>query len=1601
MTTFRQLLDLFEDSAKTRAAKGRRFEVFCESYFRVDPLWAERFDHVWSWSDWPGRDGRSDTGVDLVAREAGTGNLVAIQCKFYSPDATLDWRHVSTFVGMLGQPDFASGMLVSTAGSESGNVHSNLARNAKDVVIWRVDDFEDSRVDWDHFHIDEPNQLNLRDPKRLRSHQEKAIADVEEGLLVHKRGQLLMACGTGKTFTSLRLAESTVGPGGSVLFLVPSINLLSQAVKAWANDATIPLATFAVCSDNKAGQRSRDEDMNANDLAFPASTNPESLLDAMSARTSDKKMTAIFSTYQSIDVIGACQAAGLGEFDLIICDEAHRTTGAFTDADDQSTFTKVHQNNHVASSKRLYMTATPRVYGDQTKARAAEQDVIVASMDDETTFGPVFHELPFGEAVAQELLTDYKVLVLAVNEDAVSGAFQRQLSTGDGELALDDVARIIGCWHGLSKRGPQFDVDNIPMRRAVAFSSTIKQSKAFAKAFPDIVNEALEDRRDSNAVKIETDHVDGTTNVKVRSEAIAWLEEPPGQRVCRVLSNAKCLTEGVDVPALDAVLFLQPRKSIVDVVQAVGRVMRLSEGKEFGYVILPIGVPAGVPPEQALKDNKKYQVVWQVLQALRSHDERLAAEINKIDINKTSSKVEVIGIGINGGDGSDDPGVTTTTELPAAAQLSLPDLEEWRDALYARIVEKVGDRRYMETWAADISSIAAAQETRIRALLDHHEQNSAAAERFDTFLTALRNNLNDSVTRDDAIGMLSQHLITRPVFEALFGGSEFTTQNPVSQVMQAMIDTLDTANLGTETATLEGFYNHIRMLIGGIDTAEGRQRVITELYEKFFKKALPKAAGSLGVVYTPIEIVDFISRAVNQALQRHFNGATISDEGVHILDPFTGTGTFITRLIQTGLITSDALPRKYATELHCNEIILLAYYIAAINIETAFHGRRSSGVDYQPFDGIVLTDTFQMTEEGDSMDHLMFPRNNARADRQKQLDIRVIIGNPPYSVGQGSQNDDNQNRKYPTLDASIERTYQRMSDGNPRSLYDSYIRAIRWATNRLDTSPDGGIIGYVTNGGWLDGNTAAGIRKTLAQEFHHIYIYNLRGNQKGDWRREGGKIFGQGSQVTVAITLLLKQRGPVPDGGAEIHYHDIGDYLSREQKLDKVASANLNTLGWTSITPNEHGDWINHRSSKYDQLVPLHGDPEAIFKSYHRGLETGRDAWVYNSSLEALRTSVRSMSDFFDGQLRSLRDRQPGFQMGSRKQRIERVKKLVDRDPTLFSWTNAAFAQLASEQPMTFDAVSLRSGVYRPFFKQRVAFNKQYIQQTNGLSEYYPNSDSDNLGITVQQSGPAPFSVLATNCVSDLVSCGAGNPMAIFARWRYEPPSDDDTLLDALASGWVSNLNPEATASFRHTFGDDVTEDALFFYVYGILHSPDFRQEFEVNLRKEPPRVPVVETKELFDAFAAAGRELCDLHIGYETVDPYPLAEEWSDGKDPAGNPDLLLVGTKRMRYPKITDADTGKKTDDRTRLIYNPHLTLAGIPSEAHDYTLGTRSGVDWLIDRYHVTTDKASGIINDPNQWGIEHGNPRYIIDLIKRVVAVSMRTAEIVHSLPKLSF
>ncbi len=1604
VSTVEDLLDKLYFSATSEADKGAKFERLTKAFLRADVSWADRFDQVWLWNEWPGNGGRRDIGIDLVAQERETGDLVAIQCKFYDPATKLTKQHIDSFLSESGKDPFTRRIVVSTALEWGPNAEEAIHGQSKPVSRIGLEHFIESSIDWNQFDFETPELLEQKERKRLRPHQVEALAAVRDGFATSDRGKLVMACGTGKTFTALKIVEDLVPHGGRVLFLVPSIALLSQTLTEWSMEAAESLRTFAVCSDGKVGRGGvrPGEDASVVDLPIPATTDPTRL--AVAAQDDSRtqgRITVVLSTYQSIDVVHRAQEQGLGEFDLIICDEAHRTTGATLAGAEESAFVRVHDDAYLRASRRLYMTATPRIYGETAKSRANDDEVVLASMDDEALFGPEFHRLGFGKAVELDLLTDYRVLVLAVDEGAVSRTFQGDFS-GHGELNLDDAARIVGCWNGLAKRGntdQEFAGDPEPMKRAVAFARDIKSSKAFAEVFGAVTGEyasltGIGEDDDAETLSARVRHVDGSMNMLRRGERLDWLKAEPEDGECRILSNARCLSEGVDVPALDAVMFLNPRKSEVDVVQSVGRVMRRAPGKKYGYIILPIGIPAGMTPEAALADNERYRVVWEVLRALRAHDERFESMINKIDLNKgRDERIQIIGVG----GGVDDEGVEGSTGTGGVqGMLNLEALGEYQDALYAKIVRKVGSRKYWEDWAQDVAQIAERHRTRLLSIL---ESGHAAAE-FEAFHTALRHNLNDSISRDDAVQMLSQHMITKPVFDALFEGYDFAAHNPVSRVMEDMLRTLEGADLDSETESLEGFYESVRRRAAGIDNAESKQRIVADLYERFFKLAFPRAAASLGIVYTPVEIVDFILRSVDHLSRRHF-GKGLTDEGVHVLDPFTGTGTFMTRLLASGLITPHDLARKYASELHANEIMLLAYYIAAVNIETTFHQARveraglaaddGTQVPYEPFDGIVLTDTFQMTEDDDLDDKAVFTTNNSRVEAQRKLDIRVIVGNPPYSVGQTSGNDNNANLKYPTLDEAIESTFAARSTAtNKNSLYDSYIRGIRWALTRIG---DAGVVGFVTNGGFIDANTADGLRRTLTEECTDVYLYNLRGNQRTSGelsKREGGKIFGSGSRNTVAVTFLVKNPARSTER-ATVHYRDIGDYLTREQKLAIVAESELDGLEWTPITPNDAGDWINQRTDAFDAYQAL-GDRDggAVFTAYSGGIKTNRDAWAYNSSSKELTGNVERMVDFYNAEV----DR---FAHHIEQQQVADPKKaigdFIDTDPTKFSWNAADKARMVNGTRYTADERWLTAGLYRPFCKQALWSDPRLNDRTYQLPSMFPTPDHPNHGFVVMAPRPGvEFAALAVDALPDLSFFTYTGQF--FARYTYEQVENDVLDLGGdVVDGYhrVDNITDTTLAQYRRWYGPAASKDAIFAFVYGLLHSPDYRERFAADLRRSLPRIPRLAA-DGFAAFSDAGQRLLDLHIDYEKATPYPLSV--------TGEPERVNgeATYDAYRVRKMTYAGKGRDKD-RTSIVYSPRITVSGIPEEAQRYMLGSRSALDWLLDRYQVRTDKASGIVNDPNDWAREVGNPRYILDLITKVTTVSVETVRIVDSLPPL--
>ncbi len=1635
MKTVYDALDPIVNGSATTKEKGDKYEAACVYYLKNDPFYALFFSRVGTiaqaleWDDCPVHD-TQDNGIDLMAQTAEAGEWWAIQCKCYDGEKDLPKGICDSFFAHAAFIDGVDSLMVMTTAKGPGK---NLQKQIDASGSMYIDTAKmaASNIDWAPFIEGVP--AGKRVTYDLRPHQERAVAAIEEKWAEFDRCKAIMACGTGKTLMSLRLVEDWIGPAaGTILFCAPSISLVGQSMREWMGQSRVPMSSLVVCSDSKASRKDDVIPMTLDSFEYPATTNPESLYRSFRRcrHSNPDGQVVIFSTYQSIGVIHDAQALGMPEFDIVVCDEAHRTTGNAlpgVSKTEASAFMKIHFNENVAAKKRLYMTATPRIYGETAKRKGAEEDYTIASMDDESIYGPTAYQIKFGEAVEQKLLTDYKVVVLTVQEDAIGDRLPSlESDQGVNAMSLEpsDIGKIIGCWKGLVDHGEgapddatglggMLVVDDVetmvtdckPLHRAVGFCSTINASKTITEAFSQIVEKFAEDEHEELPLKCELRHVDGNMPSDQRTRNITWLGGDVAEDECRILTNARCLAEGIDVPNLDAVIFFNAKNSTVDVVQAVGRVMRRAEGKDFGYIILPIFVPAGMTPEEALDDSKVFANVWSILQALRSHDERIEAKVNALALQQEAEKNKVAGSANQKGWDAGDLKLKQEEESQKAAEitqgvqmrLTFFPVERWEKAVKTTLVKKCGTRIYWDEWAEDVAKIAQRHIERIGRLVRENDKVSGS---FKTFLHGLRDSLNPSITEQDAVEMIAQHIITVPVFDALFGDFKFAKSNPVSVAIERFLGALEEHKIeeASDSEVLDDVYASVRRRAAAIQSDAARQQLIRDLYEKFFKVAFKATSDKMGVVYTPTEIIDYILRETDRVLKREF-GQSLADDRVHILDPFAGTGSFMAHLIESDLIPDEKLKRKYTREIHSNEILLLAYYIMTVNIEYAYHARMAG--DYQPFEGAVLTDTFQMTEESNTLDDEVFYDNTDRVRIQNALPIRVIVGNPPYSVGQKSENDDNQNESYPTLDRRIKDTYAAKSDaGLKKGLYDSYIRAFRWASDRIE---DKGIVCFVSNGGWIDASSSNGFRRSLVEEFNSVYVFNLKGNQNtSDWRREGGKVFDAGAKIGVAITMLVKNPDSKEHG--VVYYHDIGDSLSREDKLKRIREFAVNgDIDWTKIEPDKYGDWLNQRDDSFYDFAPLaikkEKPPFGAFNIYSQGILTARDSWAISFSKKVVARNMKRLFDTYDA---------------------NRGKDgKINTDPTTISWTHRLKSFAAKNAQLKYEDGETVLSAYRPFCKQWLFYSKELNERTYQQPKLFPmgtGMKTDNLLIQFSGIGSASFSCLITDLIPNYDRLSKGQCLPLY--W-YEEKQVGTMLFDendyVVSSGQTSLFGDEATRPEKtYTRHDAITDEAIkvfrdvyphafpkrykkdggielnktdiFYYVYGILHSPEYRKRFESNLKKELPRIPLAAD---FARFSEAGRKLARLHLDYEAVDPWASIVEDGDSVNPGR--------TVKMKFGPHKKDEEHPKGQDMTVLKVAENMTLRGIPLEAYEYVVNGRSAIGWLMDRYQVRKDKASGIVNDPNDYS---DDPRYIVDLVERVVTVSMETIAIVNELPALN-
>ncbi|MGL2504995.1 type ISP restriction/modification enzyme [Helicobacter pylori] len=1565
--------------------KGSLFEKISKQFLQEHDS-ANEYESIDLWYDWELRGKERDKGIDIVITTSNK-KYIAVQCKFHQN--SISYNDISPFLTQLqsgvGEVRFKKGIIISTSNltSEALKAIEQIRSTGMGIDIDEIteEDFIYSRIDWEKFDPTKTeDEIPLCDKKRPRSHQTEAINATKEYFSDPKnaRGKLIMACGTGKTYTSLKIMEALEPK--ITLFLAPSIALLSQTFREYAQEKNEPFYASIVCSDDKTAQSKNEDndDIKFSELPLKPSTRLEDILSVRKKAQKENKRFIIFSTYQSALRIKEAQEAGLNGIDLIICDEAHRTVGAMysnNERDDKNAFTLCHSDGNIKATKRLYMTATPKVYSESSKAKAKESDNVIYSMDDEEIFGEEIYTLNFERAIALDLLTDYKVLILAVRSENLSGVTNSvnkkisQLKAKgtklDKKLINNEfVCKIVGTHKGLAKQdlivlddenkedhNLQNKYDTAPSQRAISFCKSIQTSKNIKDSFETIMecyDEELKKKSFKN-LQITIDHVDGTMNCKERLEKLEELNEFQ-PNTCKVLSNARCLSEGVDVPALDSIVFFDGKSAMVDIIQAVGRVMRKAKNKKRGYIILPIALEESeIKNLDEAVNNTNFKNIWKVIKALRSHDPSL------VDEATFKEKIKIFG--------SDD-GKKQNDEKTLFDAILLQDLA---DAMYNVMPTKLGDRNYWENFAKKTGNIAKTLNNRLKIIFEKNP------EIFDNFLTSLRGNIHQNIKEEEALDMIVSHIITKPIFDAIFGDN---IKNPIAKALDKMVLKLSDLGLEGETKDLKNLYESVKTEATHAKSQKSQQELIKNLYNTFFKEAFRKQSEKLGIVYTPIEVVDFILRATNGILKKHFN-TDFNDQNITIFDPFTGTGSFIARLLskENNFISDEALKEKFQKGLFAFDIVLLSYYIALINITQAAQNRDRS---LKNFKNIALTDSLDYLEEKSAKGVIPgfedLKENQEIKTTMEKQNIRVIIGNPPYSAGAKSENDNNQNLTHKKLEKLVYEKYGKNSTAKVgATTRDTLIQSIRMASDLLK---DKGVVGFVVNGSFIDSKSADGFRKCVAKEFSRLYVLNLRGNARtsGEERKkQGDGIFDSGSRATIAIVFFVKDKS-IPNN--TIFYYEVEDYLKREAKLNLLANfENLDLVPFKEITPNDKGDWINQRNEEFEKLIPLKRDKKfqnpSIFDINSGGVVSGRDPWVYNFSPNALMQSVQKCIDTYNADLKRFNEvfREAFKQRTKGVKAADRYKHLnsqeITTDKTKIAWVQNLKTQLIKGKKLDdFSQEKISVSLYRPFNKQYFYYERELAWSFCSMKKIFPDKSARN--VVINTGVGKAFSALISSEIpcTDLLFHNQAYPL-----YYYD---DLGNRYNAI-SGYALNL-------FRRHYKDNaITEEEIFYYIYAIFHHKGYLEKYKNSLAKEAPRIALSED---FKELSILGKELAELHLNYESGEMHKSVKH------------NLLENAEVEGYYDVVQMKKDKKGD---RIQYNHHITITQIPKKAFDYVVNGKSAIDWVIERYSITTDKDSLIENNPNHYA----GGKYVFELLCRVITLSVKSVDLIEKISEKRF
>ncbi|OGN76487.1 MAG: DNA methyltransferase [Chloroflexi bacterium GWB2_49_20] len=890
------------------------------------------------------------------------------------------------------------------------------------------------------------------------------------------------------------------------------------------------------------------------------------------------------------------------------------------------------------------------------------------------------------------------------------------------------------------------------------------------------------------------------------------------------------------------------------------------------------------------------------------------------------------------------------------------------DALLTRFVsyqpaEVVEFRKAIELFCAEVGGLA---DTLRRVITEQLADNLQFKTALTEFLELARKAINPNIELADVREMIIQHVLTEDIFMRVFDEAEFHRENIIARKLQEVAGTFYHGETKRNIhARVAPYYETINAKASQISDHHEKQKFLKALYESFYKAYNPKAADRLGIVYTPDEIVRFMIESADHLVDKHF-GKTLGDKGVEILDPATGTGTFITELIE--YLPSQQLEYKYEHEIHCNEVSILPYYIANLNIEYTYKQKTGK---FKEFENICFVDTLDnMGFEHSGKQLNFFGLTDANAERivkQNSKPIMVVIGNPPYNANQLNENENNKNREYPEIDKRIKETYVKQSTAQKTKLYDMYARFLRWASDRLDKD---GVIAFVSNNSFLNARSYDGFRKIVANEFNEIHIIDLKGDARisGEQRRkEGGNVFSDQIRVGVAVYFFVRKKGLK---GCRIYYNAIADYAEAEEKKAYLRDNKFTDLKFQPIRPDKNNNWINLSENDWEEYIPLASkegkskkglkEPKTIFKMYSLGVATNRDEWVYDERPDLLENKIKYFIDLFKYEKNrwALSDKRKA------------TNDFVDRS---IKWTSELEAHLIRGTNLEFSNKKITTAMYRPFVKRFFYYDMVIVHRPYLQPIFFKIGEKpDNLAICINMNG-RQFNVLSVNAVPDLHFNGDSQCLPLY---RYRGASKTSEVSETSEVSRVENITDWALNQFQKHYKDaKIVKEDIFHYVYAVLHHPAYRAKYEINLKREFPRIPFYGD---FWKWADRGKRLMNLHLNYESMPAYPLERL-----------DLNAEETRKALSPRLM------ARKDAGIIEVDTFTTLKGVPAEAWEYRLGTYSALEWVLERYKEKKPKAPTIAEKFNTYRFKDYKEQ-VIDLLCRVCAVSVETMKIVKEM-----